>query len=887
MKRRAAAVILSLAVAMSSTAYGGEVSAENSLNDGVVVAENDIYTGSVTDTQPADEMADLSDLFPADVSPEDGENEESSAAEDGSGISEEPDAAQYTVTEDGFLEFETETAGQDEFIDLDDIFADPSEEETEDVFVIPSPSDLSEETKEQPEEILADEIELDPDILQEEGITAEDPLKTDPENTLSAGDKEADLSGEVNAADPSLESGVTQEVGATNDSRYITVDVSSWVSTSKGWMLKKPATAAGGSTSYYTFADGFLKVKTNNGSTGISHEAWYRFNNEGVMLTGRQIMKDEATGSSYTAYFMDADTAELYTEFSSQKGALTPYNSNLGKRRYNYWLYNKKTNRFAYFDDYGHETSISELVEKNKDIGYFKIRGKYYLLDAAGTPQVYMQHINGEYYYFKTRGEIPGQMFTSGWKRFTFNGKERWVYYQMLNAGAKRGQAVRHGRPYPAELLQKSKKYKFLLDVEGYILKSTHVLCENGKYYGSDSKGRIRRNQLATYDGERYYFTDDGSQATYQNQWVFLKNANNRYYYFGNTPGKVDKQQGIRKVTVNGQYMGWYYFDSKGNMVRNQMIDGRYYGESGRMASGILTVDGKPYFFQSSTESECKGTMYQGTLIHYQDNYYYATDNGTLFKEGTVRIDGDVYYFKDYKMQFNTFTWNGDTFGYITSSGKFVTGWVIESNAENKARYVDPAGTGFYTDTSVVIDGLRYYFDRYGLRMNDVTSIYTGPYYVRVDRVNGVMTVYDSSRTVPVKSMRVSVGLPSTPTPTGTYTLYRSARWQALMGPSWGQYGTHVYGAGLGGIFVHSIACSYANSYNVPASAYNMLGYPASHGCIRVCVADAKWVYDHCNGATITIFDGNYNANEAMKGPLGRRALVPMTGSYDPTDPAV
>ena len=44
--------------------------------------------------------------------------------------------------------------------------------------------------------------------------------------------------------------------------------------------------------------------------------------------------------------------------------------------------------------------------------------------------------------------------------------------------------------------------------------------------------------------------------------------------------------------------------------------------------------------------------------------------------------------------------------------------------------------------------------------------IYKGPYTFEVDRVNGVMTVYaDSARTIPVKTIRVSVGNPWTPTP--------------------------------------------------------------------------------------------------------------------------
>lgn len=173
-----------------------------------------------------------------------------------------------------------------------------------------------------------------------------------------------------------------------------------------------------------------------------------------------------------------------------------------------------------------------------------------------------------------------------------------------------------------------------------------------------------------------------------------------------------------------------------------------------------------------------------------------------------------------------------------------------------------------------------------------MTNIYKSGYTVEVDRVNGVMTIYaDANRTIPVKTIRVSVGNPGTDTPTGRYKLTRYSRWQALMGPSWGQYGTHVDGAGQGGIFVHSIACGSANSYNLPVSAYLKLGSPASHGCIRTCVADAKWVYENCNGSTIYIFDGTYKSDEVFKGPLGRRAITPLRGIknggyYDPTDPA-
>lgn len=147
------------------------------------------------------------------------------------------------------------------------------------------------------------------------------------------------------------------------------------------------------------------------------------------------------------------------------------------------------------------------------------------------------------------------------------------------------------------------------------------------------------------------------------------------------------------------------------------------------------------------------------------------------------------------------------------------------------------------------------------------------------------MTVYNSNRTIPVRSIRISVGLPNTPTPVGTFRLTPSARWQPLMGNSWGQYGTHV----TGNVLVHSVPGGSPDPYQLPAVFYNLLGQPASHGCIRVCVADAKWVYERCGGAAITILDGAYREEEVFKGPLGKPPLVPLVApyNYDPTDPAL
>lgn len=337
--------------------------------------------------------------------------------------------------------------------------------------------------------------------------------------------------------------------------------------------------------------------------------------------------------------------------------------------------------------------------------------------------------------------------------------------------------------------------------------------------------------------------------------------------------------------------MGWFYFDSKGNHYTDKLTSaGLYFTPSGKLASGLTKMNGKMYLFEVSNAQVHKGTMYKNTIVRYKNNWYIASSTGGLYTDRWKKYNGSWYYLKNYKVQTNQFMKKNGVNGYLDATGKYTTGWVIVSNAQNLVKYIDPNGNGFAKNTSLRVNGVLYYFDKNGYRISDVTSMYRrSSYFLEVDRVNGVMTVYtDSSKTIPIKTIRVSVGLPGTPTWTGTYRLSRSAVWQPLMGPSWGQYGTHVDGCGQGGIFIHSIACGQPNRYNLPVGEYLKLGQPASHGCIRACVADAKWVYENCNGSVIHIMDGQYKADDVFKGPLGKKPITPLrgAGNFDPTDPA-
>lgn len=653
--------------------------------------------------------------------------------------------------------------------------------------------------------------------------------------------------------------------------------------------------------SYYSAEDGILKISTEYKNE--IHTGYYLFDENGLMIMGQASAEGDATvanaGSTEEEtqtdqlWFTTEDDAVLYTGCEGE--ALTPYTSTIGQQLKNTWVWTGTV--FKYYNAEGVHETVAELEKKAQNAGtytgYFEINGEYYCLDENGTPKTgnVTITVNGvsSRYYFEPESTIPGRMFHEGWRCIPNAKGDRWVYY---NQGVKEpkniGKYYEHG--IMATTLGTSMgEQKYLIDKSGYLLKNAVKKAADGYFYATDKNGAIYINTLVKYKNNRYYFGKNGRKVSWKNRWA---RVGNHYYYFGAAEGRVSEKHGWQKLyNTSGKFLGWLYFDANGNHYTNKTTsEGYYFTPSGKLASGLVERDGKKYLYEVSTESVHKGKLYKNTMILYKNRRYLASSTGALYKDGWRKYSGNWYCLKNYVIQTKQFMKKNGVNGYLDANGKYTTGWVIVSNARNLVRYIDPDGNGFAKNTSKRVNGVLYYFDSNGYRITDVTNRYSGPYYLELEQVNGVMTVYtDSSKTIPVKTIRVSVGRAGTNTPNGTFTLRRSARWQSLMGPSWGQYGTHVENAGQGGIFVHSVACGQANSYNLPAAEYNKLGYPASHGCIRACVADAKWVYDNCNGATIHIINGVYKADDALKGPLGKKPLTPLRGSknFDPTDPAV
>ena len=159
------------------------------------------------------------------------------------------------------------------------------------------------------------------------------------------------------------------------------------------------------------------------------------------------------------------------------------------------------------------------------------------------------------------------------------------------------------------------------------------------------------------------------------------------------------------------------------------------------------------------------------------------------------------------------------------------------------------------------------------------------PYYIKVNRQANCVTVYgqdaNGEYTVPVKAMVCSVGVANA-TPLGTFKTSDKYAWRYLFGDVYGQYAYRIDGH----ILFHSVPYYSKNKGDLESEEYNKLGEAASLGCVRLSVADAKWLIDNCpSGTTVTIYDS------PDPGPLGKPTAIKidLTSPYkgwDPTDPA-
>ncbi|MDO4479007.1 MAG: RICIN domain-containing protein [Lachnospiraceae bacterium] len=408
------------------------------------------------------------------------------------------------------------------------------------------------------------------------------------------------------------------------------------------------------------------------------------------------------------------------------------------------------------------------------------------------------------------------------------------------------------------------------------IVPSTAGLPTNGTYEIA-SAVKAGRTQIfdtparATTEGLQYQIylkkkitsqmfniTVSGDKATMQNL------RTNKYV--GVSSNKVVQQTSAYQwqVVPTGDLDGSVYLKAK---------DGRYITTTGNSAA-----DGTLIVLQSSPSAGSKWILNKTSVANGWNNlngtfYYYSSGkplksayignafvdkNGALwtgwhrvYQSGGVFKEGYYYY------------WDGKNGGALDARP-----WMMSSTKWQKV-----------AKNNILINNHNNY-----KRINQ-TGINTA-YGLMIDTVNCwiiVLATYPGTNAynTPVCAFKMSPGLPPNDTNLGNSYVRAQKNWQELMGPSYGQYVSLINTTD--GEYIHSVACGYANDHNLDAGTYNLLGQRASHGCMRVAVRNAFWIYAYVPiGSPAWIRAGEY--------PM-ITGIVPqpkMTGStpVDPTDPA-
>ncbi len=245
----------------------------------------------------------------------------------------------------------------------------------------------------------------------------------------------------------------------------------------------------------------------------------------------------------------------------------------------------------------------------------------------------------------------------------------------------------------------------------------------NGDTYYVDSNGYALRNTMKKVNGNTYYFDNDGER------YRGLKTIDGKQYYFDWN-------------NYSMRHDGWIWF-WRDKAYRYADLN------TGELLRGYQNIDGKTYLFNSNGLSDGKpvkavvSLVNDGGKLHikqgdkylknqwceYNDERYYADENGNCYNNGPQVIKGEQYFFyKDGTAAHGLVTYNNKQYYYDWSTYKLRhDGWIYFWANENY-RFAD-LKTGELVRGLQNINGDTYYFDKNGFQTRGLLTIDGKEYY--------------------------------------------------------------------------------------------------------------------------------------------------------------
>ncbi len=510
-------------------------------------------------------------------------------------------------------------------------------------------------------------------------------------------------------------------------------------------------------------------------------------------------------------------------------------------------FYTLKNGYTYYFDaegvlQYGFISTADGLYYADKygriqtTVGWLSVGKKWYYVGTAGKIRVDSAIWNGgNLYYAGPDGALTGGIHEVNGVRRNFDASgsvkkvEGWVWYQGAWYYTNANGVVQTGK-----VITDKTATQYYLDANGNPAENLLKIDGVYRYFGSNGKIRTTSGWFS-YQGDWYFSKEGGAIAT-----DMIVGSSTGLYYVGkdgktaggihtltNDSGSTDyyflKNGEVCKKNMWVKEDGeWYYANSDGTIRKNQVVwsDGTVYylGSDGKLTGGVHAVGSTLRFFNPN------GRLTTNTgWIKYQGSWYYIKGSGILYKNGKAEIDGQWYYFDaNAVMQTGFIQKTGMIYYYAAANGVLK---INETFLVNDIKYSADAN-------GEVAVGTMY------AKAQGYTS--STNYLILVNVTTQKTAVFKGSRNnwVLMKEFICSTGLKDSITPPGQY----ATTIHDLYFDSYGYRCWYATGF-IGGLYLFHSSPYYMADTPVTCADRRM-GIPTSHGCVRLELENAKWMYE-------------------------------------------